>query len=374
MNKIQLIDTQIDIKPLVSSNNSDYEKSIAVQAWNVSRPLSTATSEEVFRTDAPVTDFTHLALRMTVPNFIREIIVSMRDHIVWSTTTRANPVDKAWPVFGKSENEQEYNLLAEKLLDEKSKGLPQDQFRLNLPLGYCGEFSIKISLRSAAKLIKYFEYLYTKTSLLAFLSFNNKFRSCIGSMGFKSELNSLLKYIEPVRLLSEASHDYNLEVRQVEFSSHNNLVSLSGVVPIALRTHLIRHRSLIVIDNLFELIKTLRIESAPINSNMYLSAFASREIWNHVIATRACWIAQGDLWNEIVHKYYNYFNLKTPPLPCSETKICPYESDNKLRIQERDPNPECPKYCELAKIETSHQDAINEHLKSKLSWWSIYKK
>jgi hypothetical protein len=150
-------------------------------------------------------------------------------------------------------------------------------------------------------------------------------------------------------------------------------IRLQGNFPIAFRTHIIRHRSLHVDDGLANRMISYRslIPVIPIKDIISLEAVASEAVWHHVINTRACWIAQGEIWSDVVQKYAEISGRNAPPLPCDSGK-CPVEPDNVARYDLVDPNPPCPIW--IDNLKKPADDKMKKHIVAhgltKPDWWN----
>ena len=379
-----MIDTKVEVKPLVP-DIEDYLFSgfkLAKEAWMNSRPFFKGSIEDIIKNDVPVADFVKIPLVMTIPNFVREVIVSPRDHIVWSSTTRANPLHEAWPVY--RPDLYDYASLAESLLKLKETGARQDEFRMVLPIGYCGIFSVNMSFRTIVKLYSFLIKLYFNTSITAFhetaVGIRNVFIGnkeldklfCVATSNYE-KCNFL-----PEFNIQESNYYYN------KFSRVGSFISWTGETSLGLRTHIIRHRSVQISDNLLEIYSILKklLPLTNLNYKVKLQATATKEIWDHVIGTRNCFIAQASLWQPIVNQYTEFIKNNHEkeyrgPLPCDSEGHCPYSTDNDLRISRKDPNPPCPIYLNINKI-TVDEEMEKEMLSygdSRASWWrELYKR
>lgn len=371
---IEMIDTPITVKPLLD-DQMDFDKfltknyDLANIAWMKSRPFYKGTIEDIIVNDIPIADFIRIPLEFTVPNFIREIIVSPRDHVVWSSTTRANPVDVAWPVY--KPEKYDYTSLATELLRLKSKGAKQDEFRMALPIGYCGVFSSNMSLRTIVKLCKFLLYMYEQTANYAFVETHKAITEACKTTEVTDKLFELayMNY-EEADFLSEYQ-----ETDTYGFSRVGALITWSGPTSLGLRTHIIRHRSVTVLDS----VKSLFIDHKStlplldLKTPIKLQATATKDVWDHVIGTRNCWIAQASLWQRMVDQYSDFMGLVRSPLPCDKEGKCPFKTDNELRIQGKDPNPVCGKYLKINNKSVSDEEMVKvrSYGKTRATWWEL---
>ena len=377
---IKMIDTPISVKPLVDNFRQVLEDNfnLAYRAWMNSRPMYKGTLEDIVRNDVPVTDFVRIPLEMTIPNFLREIIVSPRDHVVWSSTTRANPLHEAWPVY--SPEVYDYSSLANSLISLKAQGARQDEFRMVLPLGYCGVFSANLSVRTLVKISQFLLNLYQVTLCKAFSDLANE----LGKIFNNTVITINNKEYSLDKLIFEMAYNYENANYLPEYKIHKNdklgfnrvgsLVTWQGKASLGLRTHIIRHRSVVVSDNLLEIYKEAG-EAIPLinlNREVELQATATQEIWDHVIGTRNCWIAQASLWQSMVNDYAKFQGKTRSPLPCDSELKCPYGTDNNLRLEGKDPNPVCSRYVTInnIKISSKMKEEIESYGKSRAEWWN----
>jgi hypothetical protein len=70
------------------------------------------------------------------------------------------------------------------------------------------------------------------------------------------------------------------------------------------------------------------------------------EDWHEVISKRSCWIAQYDLWSELLNQASSFFEDKQDLLPCANGS-CPYDGDAQARYTKEDPNAPCPIHASL---------------------------
>lgn len=363
-----MIDTPVSVKPLIPNFTEFLEENfrLAYKAWMNSRPFFKGDLYEIMKNDTPVADFVRIPIEFTVPNFIREVIVSPRDHVVWSSTTRANPVHEAWPVY--DPYNYDYTPLAKNLLSLKAQGARQDEFRMALPIGYCGVFSTNVSFRTLVKMYMYMSILALTTEIKAFLEVCEGITNLFGTKQLQELFTIALDKYELANFLPV----YNDEDTN-GFEKVGSLISWTGHTNLALRTHIIRHRSVIISDNLASIYKTRKDNLPLINLHtpVTLQATATKEVWNHVIGTRNCWIAQASLWQSMVNDYATFIGEERSPLPCDVGNKCPYATDNELRLEGKDPNPACPKYILIQnkRVTPEQRSEIEAYGESRAKWW-----
>lgn len=315
------------------------DKSLSKVAWDLSRHVDGTSVEEINRIDAPVNDIPSVVLNIRSTLIEREVFSSMRDHVMWARTSRVDDIMK----FEIDEIFSEHNEIYEMLRVQMAETDRQDEYRMFLPLVALTSYTIRISYRSLVKVKDYFGELSRSDEALNVKLFGEAERT------LKLVLNEI---------------DFN----EVEYKKINifpgilnrgtgmigDVFTLTITVPFALRAQIVRARLLSVTDSLFHvLIPALRF--ATQGTMMEVQVSGTRSVWKTLLSKRSCWLAQADLWAQIVMEVSEAYEFNEEILPCSDG-TCPYASDADLRLTDKDPGAPCPRYCELNDIKVNiHQ-------------------
>lgn len=327
------------------------------KAWKHSRPNDPGTDlETILKVDAPVNEFTHATFQITVPIILREVLCSLREHVVWARTSRVENLD-VWPILDIAHERFELRTkiehLHERMMKQKEKG--QDHFRMELPLGYMTQLSVRFSWRTFVRFCSslmaechHAEFVHGEGSLMAvaFGSLRWALQEAV-SRAIPHKDKPFLEYA----VLSSA---YGVEKLCPYATSHEPGIMRSGSfitvrlpsVPIALRAQMVRHRPLMVRDTLRDYFTDSSL-ALPIKSTVRMEVACSVETADAIASKRNCWISQTDLWQPFVEQLNKVVEVG-PVLPCSTTGACPYGRDNELRLAGKDPAPPCPIWLRLA--------------------------
>lgn len=294
------------------------------RAWEISRPHEHDYDiNQVMSIDAPISDMASVVLDVKSTIFEREIFTSMRDHIIWAQTSRvSDPFD--WKIKKMSDAQC---VLYDKMKFAEATGVPQDDYRLNMPMGAMTEFTMKISLRSLVKIADYFDHLKLDSS----------------------ELRTVLAYVTGGR----APRFKLVEFIESPLVYYNGLAGDFGIItfeaPIALRAQLIRHKQLIVNDSL---LSVANINDMPMNTLITIQVCASIKTWTDIIKKRSCWMAQQGLWRTVIEQVNRHLlPMDERLLPCAN--YCVYGKDAELRYTAADPGAPCPKHAAINKYPLS---------------------
>lgn len=319
--------------------------SIAAQAWMISRPHVTPeqAAGEAMLIDAPINDIPSLYLKMRVPILFREVIFSMRDHHAWARTSRVDDLLTTWPVVtGLDEfSMDEISRLGERMFNEMTHDVTQDDYRTLLPLAYMTEFAIRLSLRQAIRLIKYFDHLGEWFPL------HDQAQTVVKQL---SEI--LLFQGVPVAKMVERyvfvelcpTPQWNAEWARQGRIGDTIVVRL--MAPLALRAQVIRHGELSVTDDLGRLLAMAGIWYKPLRTEVRMEISANVHVWQQLISKRTCWLAHTDLWAPILNRVTAMLLDTASSLPCADGK-CPYDGDCMQRLSGNDPGVPCPRHLNL---------------------------
>lgn len=330
--KIEVIDTNVA---------SYGRKHISKVAWENSRPHGDDLKlKEILKLDLPVNEIPTAVLFIESTILEREIFVTLRNHVMWAQTSRVQNILKFnYPkVFTEEENiffENQRN----KMLTDSQTGVRQDEYRKHLPLMSNTKYTISVSMRDLIKLMKFFEEAAENIPHLKELF----------SQSAKTIYNVLYNYF----LISDKEiAKYKLKPILTPILSRQDgrvgdAVVVHTLMPLSLRAQLARHRQLLIQDNLFELMmqKDISMQTNEMLVSVQVTGLISD--WIEVIKKRNCWIAQYDLWSDLLNKAIKLTGIPEENLlPCSDGK-CPYEGDAEARYTNKDPNAPCPIHAQL---------------------------
>lgn len=315
--------------------HADDWKSMVKAAWLYSRPFLNEDEvdyNQILKIDTPVSEIPGIVVEMTVPILFREILCNLRDHVAWAQTSRNTDLISKWDVI---ENLSLENLTTiEELYSnmvEESKNSVQDDYRKDLPLGYMTGMTMRLSLRTAFKLIKFFKYLSETYPAIqdAAYRFYVELTQIIESIGINT--SEVLKHIKMQDFIPEMKHQ---KIEKSAYYSPNHTV-IKVLIPVSLRAQLIRHRVISVVDNLLDFLKVESVWSMPISTLMVVEISASNSVWKSLVGKRIGWIAQSDLWSPITDAIISDGNVEDFMMDLSEGY--PYAGDNWERIKGTDP-------------------------------------
>lgn len=327
----KVIPTPISIKLVHADNWQEMVKS----AWLFSRPFlkdDEVDFNQILKIDTPVSEIPGVVLELQVPILFREVLCNSRDHVAWAQTSRNTDLLSKWEVIdnlGLTDTSAICNLYESMI--EESKNSHQDEYRKDLPLGYMTGLTMRISLRTLFKYIKFFQYLqmnYPPVEM-ASLKMVEQLTKVVRDLGIDDK--EVLKFIKFQDLVPEMKHQ---DIENAVVHSTNHTV-IKVLIPISLRAQLIRHRVISVVDNLLEFIKNDRVWSTPISAMMDVEISASNSIWKSLVGKRIGWIAQSDLWSPITNAIIASGNIEEFMMDLSEGY--PYAGDNWERIKGTDP-------------------------------------
>lgn len=338
----------------------------AITAWTLSRDLDVAYSaEEIAKVDAPVLEMPSALLAFENLMIIeREIFCSLRNHVVWARTSRVDdPREFTTPDAFRIATHEMYR---KRMHMEYATGKKQDQWRMELPLVAHTNWTQRISLRDLARLILYFGYLQNKSN------YNKRLAVRFGDLQFKlievmCEMcggvvaHEILNNVKLAKFLHEG-----ILPTCSEIVVQDNFKTIYAQVNVALRAQIIRHRELQFIDEFWSLINCEDLPYLQLKNTVNMQITARNDIWHAVMSKRACWIAQADLWEPLIRASGLH-----PPLPCDGTNHCPFETDAFARLEQgKDPNPPCPVFCNLYKIDkTPYRAAMMKEANERGEFW-----
>lgn len=340
------------------------EMSDAVVAWTLSRDKDADyTADTVAKVDAPVIEMPSALLEFCdFAIYEREIICSLRNHVVWARTSRVDdPCEFTVPHPYMVKTHEFYR---RRMQAARHKGERQDDWRVELPLVAHTSWTQRISLRDLARLALYFGYLMDKAELRTmgarFAQIQFAIVECVVAMIGHRLASDLISNCKLAKFLHEQRLPINSDATTIQ-----NFQSVSVQVNVALRAQIIRHRELQFVDDFWSLINTTELPYLQLKHKVNMQLMARKDIWRAVLGKRSCWIAQTDLWKPVLDAFGLDQNL-----PCDSGK-CPYEADARARlVPGQDPNPPCPVFCNLYKIpKDTHMAAMKGEAMRRGAFW-----
>lgn len=337
---------------------------IALEAWHTSRPNEIgATKQAIMNIDVPVNELEDFVLVMHVPVIVRDLVFTLRDHVAWARTSRADDITH-WEIYHSVAQKFEIKELYDEMMSRKNLGWPQDKFRSLIPLSYMTEFTIKLSARSLIRFMSGVEALFHKVNEqeVHILNMLNEFHRELHKCFRNSVYGSISQYAYGV-------HDilpYKPMLKKDYAMMNGPFIQLGfKAMPFMLRAQLVRHRPIQFVDDFFDLLVDDGLLT-PMECNLQIEMMMTIGMAQSLIVKRNCWIAQADIWQQVVKPLNNLLGdngTDAPLLPCSGKLHCPVGKDNQLRFENKDPAPPCPLWCGMSNINTQNADLKLEMLK-----------
>jgi len=335
--------------------------------WDFSRPSNKYNDiplSDILKVDAPVNEMPTVTMRIKSTIIEREIIASLRDHTMWAQGSRVeDPTQFRVPEQLYQEFPILYDNIRERMVELKESGMRQDEFRLKLPVFAYTNYSVKLNLRSLVKLAKYFETLSTQFSKPVNSLFASSSRTLWHVVhDFTGALHRSVMGYKPINLTPE--------IERTASGRIGDFITVTLLVPFTLRTHLVRHRSLMIVDGINDFIKERGV-AGTIGDFIEVQVCGSVDAWNSVLSKRSCWMAHYGVWSDLIYMVNSH--IPDPQLPCSDG-TCPYTADAELRYTDADPNPPCPIHAvlygkEITKaMENEMSDLIDRDGRSCMFW------
>lgn len=321
--------------------------------WRASRHQDTDCSG-VNKIDAPVMDFPILTLAIECTIAEREVFVSYRDHVMWARTSRVD--DPLLFEVDSMYDPRYYEVNRATMTSNKNHGMSQDDYRMQLPLVAMTSFTLQVSIRTLKKMQMTFDALSKYAASGLFYRAAEVIQSILQSVGYG---HVEMGYVDVLPKPESGSSGRVGDMVTIYLPS----------APIALRAQAIRHRSLMIKDNMIDKLK--HVDVLTIGSQVELQISADISTWRHIAEKRQCWLAQHDLWRPVLKAVSSIVDL-SQALPCSGG-ACPYEADAVLRYSDKDPNPPCPMHAHINKIRFIEHtvDALQMVKRdSRPSWWN----
>lgn len=304
-------------------------------AWEFSRPLECGKSDinNIIQLDLPVNEFPNFHLQIESTIVEREIIATMRNHVMWAQTSRVQNI-LAFEISKEFKSDNEYYELIREEMKLESNNKRQDDYRLKLPIISKTKYSIIISARDLIKLYKYFIYLSENIKnnyfKLLFKNSASHIEIFLKTQGY--DIKNLSQY-KTNKILNE---DFLIE----KTGKLGNFISASSELPIHLRSQLVRHRNIFIKDNFVNIFSNPNGHKFTLLNKVKCTVVGDSETMYSILSKRSCWIAQYNIWSDILNKIANLIDAD-PKLPCSGG-VCPFHGDALLRFEGKDPNPPCP--------------------------------
>ena len=318
------------------------------QAWKTSRPNDLEPDfTSVIKMDVPVNEFSFFQFELTAPIAVRELICSMRNHVVWARSSRVDDLNE-WPLWEGLSREEigDCAVLHEKMQAEM-QSKHQDDFRRHLPLGYMATFSFGMSFR---ELVKFINALFREKEKIKTLVFDDVAYALLLAVANKSRkightfsdegfheilLNAALSYewYNPHQLFPAFQPSDDALI--------GSFASISLQTTLQLRSQLIRHRALQFRDNFAVFFEPGGL-ACPMSSAIEMQVVLPMDFAVSLTRSRSCWIADTKLWKQMIEKLQALLGNGDVLLPCYDGK-CRFQRDNGLRREAKDPAPPCPK-------------------------------
>jgi hypothetical protein len=326
-----------------------FDLSVATGVWLFSRPqLSGVSERQVAGTDLPVLDFPRAVFEVAVPALLREWLVTFRNHIFWSRSSRVDDVTGFAIYYQDLKiNGEDLRENHRHMLEMKAAGVHQDRFRGLMPMSYMAQFSMTLSLR---------DYFHLLNAVQREIEQRIELPSQHSLLQMFLEFSSSLYYAVPKEIQEHYAR-----------FPHQSLPSGAGVEPgeasgrfggfvygrslmsLMLRAQLARHRHIGIRDNLRSELAAFLQPGCVITQDdqLWVEWSMSLEAARSILGKRQCWIAHEDLWEPLLRPLAAALgdDPMAPTLPCNGG-TCPFQLDIRARLEGRDPAPPCPLYAE----------------------------
>lgn len=314
-------------------------------AWVISRDDKLNDASFV-NMNTPVSEFDRVTLRIVTNVLCREVITSLRNHVIWSRTSRVDNYSEIVPICLPERDFDKYkSVLNEsiKFVNSIRNSVSQDLWRLHLPLSVRTEFAWNTDRRT----------------LKAVIPFLKKF-PVTEELGLVME-----KELGPVFGIDFSKEKFSKILPKINLGTNNfdtiedDLVILHFKASFSLRAQLIRHRYITVSDNLEDFLNSKDFLAEPQSTTLNVRILADPFFFNRIVSHRLCWMAQTSLWSPIISKYISTDTKHL--LPCKGSGNCSFQGDQERRLKgvEYDPNPPCPIYCLMNNVKLPEDIILN---------------
>lgn len=320
----------------------------SVIGWKNSRPdHKEIDASEILKIDLPVNEMPMATLFIESTIVEREIFASMRNHVMWAQGTRVqNVLDFEYPDCIADMYKELFEQKRSMMSGMKNIGIRQDEYRKLVPIFSNTKYTINISMRDLISVLNEFRRIekaaFSPSAKLVFAeSIEEITKLLIYQFGLSTcDINSY----KPKDILHETSAACNGMIG-------GTLVATTKL-PLMLRAQVVRHRKLICRDNLMELICLDNAMELTNDSEVEMQISGLEEDWIDVVRKRSCWMAQYDLWSDLINKVESSLRLGESSLPCHDG-ACPYNGDATGRLNGDDPNAPCPKHALINSIDVT---------------------
>jgi len=277
----------------------------------------------------------------------REVIVSMRDHHMWSRSSRVDDPTK-FEIHPLLKTRVGYLTQAENIKiemhNQRADGIRQDEFRMMMPLTALTKYTVSLNLRSLIKLHGHFrniasticDTLYHELYSQSADEIRNVIY-CLCDFPMKYNVEEYISSFNRVNVTPHYVSDQS--------GMAGGFITISVTVPFTLRTHLIRHRMVQINDDLNMLMLHKDFPHFNLNTPTRMNISSSVEFWKKILETRSCWLTHYGIWKPIIQEVSKFIPMEENMLPCAGGEIkCPFATDNEARLKGNDPNPPCPIY------------------------------
>jgi hypothetical protein len=317
------------------------------KAWKYSRPNASDTDLDLLTLDASINEIPSVVVAITSTALEREVITSMRDHVIWARTSRVDDVTTfTIPRFFGSKG-YGYQMIVDQMVAARESGVSQDEYRLFLPIVHETQYMARFSMRSLHTLHHEFDRLadsaQCSSAAMMFREASTRVDDVLEAMGIN---HTACKYRD---ILPAPSYFEDGRVARA-----NSIVSCQITMPFSLRTHLVRHRNLKISDGLRAFCCSSSLPSMNLNTKIEVEVAGTDQDWMSVLSKRNCWMAHQGLWAPLVNTLYPELSLQAS-LPCYDG-ACPFEADAYARIKGEDPGAPCPEFSRLSGIMPTEEE------------------
>lgn len=323
-------------------------------AWKKSRPWITAEVEDIDQSEYEKVDLSLAGLRTICLDIdssagFRELITTIRPYHMWAQTSRVNPLlETKFPKYQES-NEIDLNMIMTAIKHRvEVNGEHQDTARMGLPLAYMTGYTVKLDFRTYVGLVKwmklynayYEEYGKEMERLLGINVDNYKYGMPVSSFVMTPEM--------------EKDQVINLP---------DGTIWQSLTITWAQRAQLVRHVGLSIRDELPSILTNhgiYQLEREKLASTVRVVIIGYRNVIEHMVRHRVCWLAQINLWQNLTVPYLKRDGLaRYVPCHCV-AEDCPYSGDMQARLDGKDPGIPCSIYTGDKKYIQVHRDRIGD--------------
>lgn len=319
------------------SSGNDYHPSL--EAWENSRPNNTPIKlEKILSLDLPVNEIPMITLFIESTILEREIILTMRNHVAWAQTSRVQNILEFDYPKELLDHKEYFESVRELMINLDEQGVRQDEYRKHLPIMSLTKYTVNLSMRDMIHLCKFFIKLSASHDHLKSVFFSS-------FSAFHEVLNSFFG-LSAENIGSYKQRQILKPIEKPQSGLIGDTLVINTRLSLSLRAQLVRHRALHIQDNLLDLMSKKSIIESENQMMIEVQVSGLVSDWTDIIRKRSCWIAQYDLWKDLLDKAESFLNLGTSSLPC-HSGSCPYDGDARARYTKEDPNAPCPVHAKL---------------------------